>query len=281
MSSRQPLRIPRQEEHNAFGGRRLEHVLGYASKSSDRISALADTLDLPAMGEGARSHTAMYVDATSRTPVYVSDGMTAVHILWTAPGQRAEILAGADPVGGTDLIGWGAHPGDTITVEECTPFALGAGIIAFVFGSAPLRSATDPATWSRSPLPIPPTHGLNLFDRYNRRTICAANRDFLLERWKISQPLRLTLNRDRWHYLTNLAAPVAWNWPEGSELLQRVESRLLPQGLDRITIVPDGLGYVLIGSVPDLETDVVLPLRRAGYDRAAIASLGVPPDLLP
>lgn len=63
-------------------------------------------------------------------------------------------------------------------------------------------------------------------------------------------------------------------------LLQRTESRFLPPGMDRITIVPDGLGYILIGSIPDLMPDVVIPLRRAGYDRAAIASLGVPPSLL-
>lgn len=280
MSCPQPVRIARRVERESFGGNRLERILGYPSTSPDRISALVDTLDVPAAGQSAMPYTAMYVDAMSRTPVYVSDGLTAVHVLWTAPAQRAELLASADPMGETDLFGLEAHPGDTLTVHERMPFALGAGVVAFLFGSAPSRPSTDPRTWSRMPLPRPPTHGLNLFDRFNRRTICAANRDLLLERWKISQPLHISLNCHRWHYLTNLVAPVALTWPGGSELLQRTESRFLPRGLDRITIVPDGLGYVLIGSVPDLETDVVLPLRRAGYDRAAIASLGVPTDLL-
>jgi mannose-6-phosphate isomerase len=70
------------------------------------------------------------------------------------------------------------------------------------------------------------------------------------------------------------------NWPGGSEILSRTASRLLPEGTGRITIVPDGLGYVLIGSVPDLASDVVLPLRRAGYDNQTIAALVGPVDPL-
>jgi len=277
MSGLRPVTIPRRVERDPSGGQRLERIMGYRPASPGPISALVDELGLVSM---ATSHVASYVDAACLTPIRVSDATTAIHILWTAPGDRAEIRAGVDPQCDTDLLRYEVHPGDTVLVPAGVPHALGAGNVAFIFGGASPRACVDRKAWSQSMLPHPPTHGLNLFHRFNRRTICAAHQDLLLERWKITQPLALRLRADRWHYVTNLVDPVGLNWPGGSALLQRTESSLLPRGLDQITIVPDGLGYVLIGSVPDLEADVVLPLRWAGYDRDAIASLGVPTDLL-
>jgi len=280
MTVRQPVRISRRVEHESFGGHRLERIFGYAPTSPQPISTLVDDLDACAIDGGHISHVAAYIDASFQTPAYVSEGTTVVHVLWTAPRTRAEMFAGLDPCIETELMGYEVYPGDTATIPKRVPYALRAGIVAFAFGSARSQPTTDPAAVSRSPLPQPPNHGLDLFDRFNRRTICAAHEGLLLERWKISLPLDLSLKPDRWHYLTNLVAPVALNWPGGSMLLKRTESRFLPRGLDRITIVPDGLGYVLIGSIPNLMPDVVIPLRRAGYDRSAIASLGVPPGLL-
>lgn len=280
MTVRQPVRISREVEHESFGGHRLERTFGYAPTSLQPISTLVDDLDACAIDGGHISHVAAYVDASFQTPAYVSEGTTVIHVLWTAIATRAEVLAGLDPGNETELIGYEVHPGDTVSIPNQVPYALEAGIVALIFGSARSQPTSDPASWSRSPVSRPPHHGLNLFDRFNRRTICAAHEDLLLERWKISHPLELPLDPDRWHYLTNLVEPVALNWPGGSELLQRTESRFLPPGMERITIVPDGLGYVLIGSIPDLMPDVVIPLRRAGYDRSAIASVGVLADLL-
>lgn len=253
--------------------------MGYAPISPGSISSVVDDLHVTFPGAGRIPHTAMYIDATWPTPVSVSEGTTAIHVLWTAPCARAELFAGLDPFDQT-LRGYEVHPGDTMSISEGVPYVLGAGILAFVFASQPARIATDPSAWPTAPLTHPPHHGLNLFQRFNRRTICTARDDLLLERWKISHPLDLALDSRRWHYLTNLVEPVALNWPGGSTILGRTESRFLPAGIDRITIVPDGLGYVLIGSIPDLRHDVVDPLRRAGYERSAITTLGVPADML-
>lgn len=277
MSVPYPVMIPRREEHDRFGGHRLQRIMGCRPALPGPISALVDDLGLVSAGI---PHIASYLDATCPTPNQISEDTTAIHILWTTPGARAEVRAGRDPQGEADLLGYEVHPGDTFSVPAGIPYAIGAGIIAFVFSGASPRAGADPTAWPRSILPHPPTHGLNLFDRFNRRTICAAHEDLLLERWKVTQPLELPLGRDRWHYLTNLVEPVALNWPGGSTILQRTKSRLLPPGLGRITVVPNGLGYVLMGTVPDLRRDVVLPLRGAGYDRAAIATLGVPPGYL-
>lgn len=270
-----PFRPVRREEHQPFGGRRLERILGYRPISRSPVSAVVDHLDAYAPGSRQRAYSATYADATARTPVYVSEGTTAIHVLWTEPGGRAELFAGIDPHGETDLVGHEAQPGDTLSAPVGLPFALGAGVIALIFASGSTRVAIDPVEWSPAPLAQPPHHGLNLFQRFNRRTICAAHRDVLLERWKISHPLDLALNPHQWHYLTNLVEPVALNWPGGSTILDRMESRFLPAGSSGVTIVPDGLGYVMIGTIPDLARDVVAPLRGAGYERSAIAALGV------
>jgi hypothetical protein len=269
-----------REEHASFGGHRIERILGRPPLTSGAISGVID-LDGDWCGPlGIMTHVAAYIDATSPTPVYVSDGVTAVHVLWSRPRHQAVVFAGADPGENGEIVAFDVHPGDTVSIPARIPFSFGAGILAFVFGSRRLQESTSPTEWSRSRLSLPPTHGLQVFDRYNRRTVCAAHEDLLLERWKITEPQVLDLNPGHWHYLTNLVEPVALTWSGGSELLGRTESRLLPTGLSQVTIVPDGLGYVLIGSIPNLALDVIAPLRSAGYDRSAIASLGIPIDLL-
>jgi hypothetical protein len=273
--------MPRREESSAFGGHRIERILGRPPITHEPISTVVDLVGESPGSVANVSHIAAYIDATSQSPAHVSDGVTAVHVLWTEANVRGEILAGLDFASAGDLVAFDAHPGDTLLVPARTPFALGAGMLAFVFGSHPLGETADQSCWSREPLPHPPTHGLQIFAQYNRRTICAAHDGLLLERWKITTPLDLTLNPRNWHYLTNLVEPVALNWSGGSELLGRTESRFLPAGLSQVSIVPDGLGYVLIGSIPDLTIDVIDPLRSAaGYDRSAIASLGVPLEML-
>lgn len=275
-----PLTIPRREEGAAYGGHRLERILGYAPTSHQRISALVDDLNACSPRDSSIEHVAAYIDASLQTPVHVSEGSTAIHVLWTASGKRTEVFAGHDPDSDVGLTGHEVHPGDTLTVPRQVPWAIGIGNVAFVFGTSPSRSTADSVAWSSSSLPHPPGHGLNIFDRFNRRTICSAHEGLLLERWKISHLLELPLNPARWHYVTNLVDPVALGWPGGLDLLQRTESRFLPKGMTRLTIVPNGLGYVMIGSDPDLELDAVRPLRLAGYDRSAIASLGIPNGLL-
>lgn len=275
-----PVKPVRREEHQPFGGRRLERIFGYVPASPGSISAVVDDLDATTPGADRFAHTAAYIDASERTPVSVSEATTAIHVLWTEPWAPAKLYAGLDLQEAPELVGFDVQPGDTMSIPPSVPYALGAGIIAFVFASGPARIATDPSAWSTAQVTQPPHHGLNLFQRFNRRTICAAHGDLLLERWKISHPLGLALNPQRWRYVTNLVDPVALNWPGGSTFLGRMESRFLPAGVGHITVVPDGLGYVLVGTMPDLIEDVVGPLRRAGYERSAIRALGVPADAL-
>ena len=74
--------------------------------------------------------------------------------------------------------------------------------------------------------------------------------------------------------LTNLVEPVGLTWNGGTDLVARAESRVLPAALEEVTVVPDGLGYILVCYVPNVADDIVRPLKEAGYGDEEIAVLG-------
>ncbi len=267
-----PLRIVPTEIAAESSGGRIHRILG-RSTAHQRVSALVDLETC--QGD---PFTAIWLDATTATTVFKSAGTTAVHILWTSSRLPHTIEAGYDACDPAGLRMVDVTPGDTITIPPGAPFRVGEGILAFLLGTAAI--APEASTLQPGPMPLPPVHGLSRFHRYNRQTICSATPALVLERWKLTHPIQVSLETDRLHYLANLVTPVVLNWPGGSDLLGRIRSRLLPPGLDTITLVPDGLGYILLAYVPDLSRDVVAPLLGAGYDPDSIAALGVPIDYL-
>lgn len=226
-------------------------------------------------GDSGITHRASFEDHGGGTSVQVTGSILICHILWCAEERSAYVLAGIDPAaserkenetGADHLIRRPVSPGDTLVIPARMPHAFGPGILACHVSvlTTPDRDAPVPG----------PTHGLSRFEGFNRRTICAAGPGFILERWKITQPLRLHRGDARWMFMTNLVEPVALTWDGGSELVGRAESRLLPALLQTCTLIPDGIAYVLCGYVPDLVSDVVAPLRLAGYRDDEIAILG-------
>jgi mannose-6-phosphate isomerase len=225
------------------------------------------------VGEANLEHDASFEDHGGGTPVQVGRSTMVCHVLWCAGERSAHLLAGIDPAADdgsrTDpdrLVRRPVSPGDTITIPAGVPHAFGPGILAYHLSvpAAPNQRASHPV----------PTHGLAWFEGFNRRTICAGGPGFILERWKITQPLRVPRSGARWMFLTNLVEPVALAWPNGGDIIGRGESRLIPAGMGSLTLVPDGIAYVLCLSVPDLSRDVIGPLRRAGYRDDEIALLG-------
>jgi hypothetical protein len=222
--------------------------------------------------------TAMYLESLPGADRNISDGFAAIHILWTSTPQPHAVLAGHDPAVPGDLIDYPVHPGDTIVVPPHAPFAIGEGCLAFILAQGNIDHAPDDATPALA-TPMPPTHGLGVFHRFNRRTICAARPGLLLERWKITEPLALDLDPGRWHYLTNLVDPATISWAGGAVTMRPTQSCLVPPLVGSITVVPDSLAYILVASEPNLEKDIVAPLQSAGYDKSAIAELlGTAPE---
>ncbi len=60
----------------------------------------------------------------------------------------------------------------------------------------------------------------------------------------------------------------------GTERLGRAESCILPAAIGEVRLVPEGEVSLVVCYVPDLERDVVTPLREAGHPDEEIRALG-------
>lgn len=109
----------------------------------------------------------------------------------------------------------------------------------------------------------------------NRVTVGCAGPYFALERWRLVAPYTDEAHPWRCLTLSNVGQPVMITWPGGSETLGRAESVLLPAAIGDVTVTPsDGEADLIACYLPDLERDVVSPLRAAGHDADAIRALG-------
>lgn len=122
----------------------------------------------------------------------------------------------------------------------------------------------------RPELRCTPQRGLELKENGLTRLICCAGPYFALERWRFTQPQRFSFHSAR--ILSNLAEPLEVEANGVSVSLGRSESLLLPAALEEVTL--RDAGELLLGYIPDLEREIIAPLRQAGYDQAAIARLG-------
>ena len=79
--------------------------------------------------------------------------------------------------------------------------------------------------------------------------------------------------------LSNVGEPVRIEYEDGTEALGWGESCVLPAAIGEVSVSPDKTGGAVGASliacyVPDLERDVVEPLRRAGHSDEEIRTLG-------
>jgi hypothetical protein len=207
-----PIVIPGDREHQLL--RRVLRV-----ESDTRCIARIVLVD------DASRYVAL-VDSGSGREAVTSSRNTALHVIWARDEANAAVEVaeyGRLPVA----------PGDTLTVAAGLAWTYGPGLIVCEVAGA--RSAGTGRIAG-------PTHGMETFDGYNRRTLCALAPGLSLERWKVTQPL--TLPGDA--VLVNLVEPMALGWPGGTDLLGRGEARIVPSGIEQVTLLPDGLGYALV-----------------------------------
>lgn len=121
-----------------------------------------------------------------------------------------------------------------------------------------------------------PNPGLVLEDGANRRVLCCAGPHFALERWTLEGTHVEPAHPRRCLTISNVGeTPVVLEHEGGSQTLGRAESRILPAAIGEVRVVPDEAGASLVACyVPDLELDVIGPLREAGYSDEEIGSLG-------
>lgn len=154
-------------------------------------------------------------------------GDTTFHILWQLHEDDAWIEANGErfPIA----------PGDTMSVPAGTAIRQAAGMLL-------VRIEAAAATLDDV---LPPSHGIETFEGYNRRTDYGTPAAFTLQRWKITQPLTLSASGSA-YVIIDLAAPLALIWRGGTDLFERGECRVIEPATGPVTLLPDGLGYALV-----------------------------------
>lgn len=138
---------------------------------------------------------------------------------------------------------------------------------------ANIEAALDELRMDWRPQPQP---GLAVERDGNRYVYGAAGPYFALQRWTLREPHRGTTERGCLT-VTNLGAPVQITSETGVDSLERASSCILPAALGAYEITFDRKASpadLVICWVPDLQRDVVAPLREAGYGDAEIATHG-------
>jgi len=247
-------------------------------------------------------------DETARRVYDAPNGKTeAWHILWAAPD--ATILAGVKPGVSRDELfaafraqAYDAvmprhpiHAGDTVYVPGGVIHAFGPDTLIFeVQQTSDLTQTVMPAdlygnryslaTWEANinaaldelrPESRPRPHpGLARGDGKNRYVVGCASPYFALERWTLAELHLEPAHPRRCLTLSNVGDPVRLAYATGSDTLDRGESCLLPAAIGELQIVPQGDASLIACYVPDLDHDVVKPLRAAGYADDEIGRLG-------
>lgn len=108
----------------------------------------------------------------------------------------------------------------------------------------------------------------------NRYRVGCAWKRFALERWSLNERHREPAHPDRCLTVSNVGDPVRIDFAGGSETLGRAESCVIPAALGEFEIAPEQIGDLIVCYVPNLERDIVPPLRAAGHSDEAIGALG-------
>lgn len=105
--------------------------------------------------------------------------------------------------------------------------------------------------------------------------ICCAGPHFALERWNLDETYTTRLDPEQCLTLSNVGEAIDLEFgDEASESLGPGESCILPAALGEIRLTPEGTSDLLVCYVPDLQEDVIVPLKGAGYSEEEIRRLG-------
>ncbi len=247
-------------------------------------------------------------DETAKRKYGEPNGKTeAWHILWAAPGASilAGIKAGLEPEQLTAAFKaqdydavinrFPIRAGDTVYVPGGILHSFGPDTLIFeVQQTSDLGQTVMPTdlygkvypedVWNsnihetldelRSHYQPRPNPGLTVEDGANKRVIGAAGPYFALEHWTLSITHLEAAHPRRCTTLTNLGEPIRLEFTGGEERLGRAESCILPAAIGEVKVIPKAKGDLIACYLPDLEQDIIKPLRDCGYSDNEIRSLG-------
>ncbi len=178
--------------------------------------------------------------------------------------------------------------GDTVIVPAGTVHAIGAGVLLYE-----IQETSDLTfrlyDWGRRdqqgrPRQLHVEEALAALrpDRHARhtrpleldgdRTVLAACRYFLLERWSIQGSARRARPAGQtFHILSCIHGEARVSGGSAAVEVRAGQTAVLPATVESVTL--EGMATFLVSSVPDLEHDLVVPLLARGYNAEAIAQL--------
>lgn len=166
------------------------------------------------------------IDSGHHATEHIAEGDTCVHVLWQADERDAHILIGGDR--------FEISPADSTWIPAGDAWQLSPDqLVICIVGKS--RSLA---------VPIEPTHGEDRFVGHNRETLAPASSGLSMSRWKLTGPLQLE-ESDQEIILVGLYADVAIQFDGGVSMLPQGEASVIRPGMGRITLVPNGLSYLL------------------------------------
>jgi len=104
--------------------------------------------------------------------------------------------------------------------------------------------------------------------------LCAC-KYFAVCKWTLTGKTQFTCDPSRFWVLNVIAGEGSILWPEGGPLrIEQGSTVLIPAGLGTFAIEPLGKITLIKTWVPDLQNDLMAPLRESGYTENQITSLG-------
>jgi mannose-6-phosphate isomerase len=101
------------------------------------------------------------------------------------------------------------------------------------------------------------------------RELLVACSYFALERWSLEAAQSLTTNPGTFETLTMIDGAAQLEWSGGALSLALGDSVVVPAALGDVRLQPAARATLLRAYVPDLEQDLLAPLRARGLDPAA------------
>jgi len=188
---------------------------------------------------------------------------------------------------------YAVEPGDTFLLYAGTMHYSDGGVLFYeimqnsdvIIGLRPWRpiaSDEEREAWARSALEgIHIEQGFDcrtmpvcLREGDNQRTYLLACEHFAVERLDLASPFAVHCTGERFYVLSQIGGSSTLERNQRTEMLRSGMSCLLPADLGDVVVEPEGDASLLMAYVPDLQHDVVAPLRSSGVTDSAIAALG-------
>jgi mannose-6-phosphate isomerase len=123
------------------------------------------------------------------------------------------------------------------------------------------------------PSPVPKSKPLDLLPDQSRRLLVAC-KHFALEYWILSSECALVTNPDTLDLFTCIEGAMTVIWDRGEVLLKTGDTVILPAQLGEAALAPTMQPCTLLRVyVPDLEHDIIAPLREGGIEDERIAQV--------